>query len=132
MVALLFGLAFGALQLSCREPEDNSPVGTWEIQSYDDGTHSRGISQLLTIWTTNELKTCDATGVTNLLGSIVRVDTTVTPFEVDWCHEGATNYGIFEISGDTMRLVLGGAGLPRLTEFRGSSNSWLRVLRRMQ
>ena len=64
---------------------------------------------------------------------VVRVNTNAAPAQLDITGpDGRTGLGIFESAGDSMKLVIADAGLPRPREFKGDRRGMLFTLRKEQ
>ena len=130
-VALILAVLIASAIISCRRAPTTAfdpPRGTWEIQSIDSGGGPQDRRPLMLIWNSMDLFMLAPTGEKKVMGRIARVDETKKPAEIDLERDGIVGFGIFEVTGNSMKLIIANPGDPRPREFRGQSEAMLFIV----
>jgi hypothetical protein len=72
----------------------------------------------------------NASGARKMMGGIAGTHLATTPKGIDLTKGEKVGHGIYEITGEAMRLMICDPGLPRPTEFKGQRQGILFVLKR--
>jgi len=64
------------------------------------------------------------------MGDIARNDPSKTPKEIDLRQDADVGYGIYQLDGDQLLLIIGDPGQPRPTMFAGTPKGMLWTLQR--
>jgi uncharacterized protein (TIGR03067 family) len=78
----------------------------------------------------DRLDLSDTKGNTMKMGDIVQLNASTSPSQIDLGNAGKIGYGICELKGDTLSLVIADPGLPRPTAFKGDRRGILFRLKR--
>lgn len=127
-ITVILAVVIASAVISCRRASPTAfdpPRGTWQIQSMDSGGGPQDRHPLKLVWNSTDLFMLAPTGEKKVMGRIVRVDETKKPAEIDLERDGIVGFGIFEVTGNSMKLIIANPGDPRPSEFRGKSEAML-------
>ncbi|MHB0958920.1 MAG: DUF2314 domain-containing protein [Pirellulaceae bacterium] len=105
-------------------------IGTWSVVSIDVGAGADPKSGFQLEVTKTAIRFVAPNGSTKTMGQIHRIDPTATPCEIDLQNNGLIGLGIYELDGDSLKLIVRSPGAERPKELKGSSNGMLFTLRR--
>ena len=133
-ISLFLFLVLCGLIVSCRrspsETETVPPFGTWQVVSADFGGDLRQKSGFRLMITESNMEILAPTGGRKLMGSVIRISSNSIPRQIDIVKDGFQGLGIFEVDGNTMRLLIANPGKPRPTDFKGGPGNSLFILNR--
>jgi uncharacterized protein (TIGR03067 family) len=105
-------------------------IGSWSIVSIDRGAgpdRKRGFHLEIT---DTEFTFIAPNGARKAMGQIRRIDPMVMPREIDLRHRNAVVFGIYELDGDFLKLIVRDSGAERPSAFKGSPDGMLFTLKR--
>jgi uncharacterized protein (TIGR03067 family) len=105
-------------------------IGNWSIVSIDRGAGPDRKHGFHLEITDTELTFIAPSGTRKTLGQIHRIDPVVKPREIDLRNGHAVGFGIYEIDGDSLKLVVRDPGTERPSTFKGSPDGMLFTLER--
>jgi uncharacterized protein (TIGR03067 family) len=131
---LVFVLAFVLFSELCSGGEGGrtgaSWNGTWTLISRDHGAGPKQEQGFKLIITDKDMSFRAPNGATKKLGDIARVDPSAKPAQIDLKHNGGTSLGIYELKGDTLKLLLCNPGEERPGELKARPKAMLFTFKR--
>ena len=105
-------------------------LGTWNLVSLDDGNGPSQIDGFTIIISERDIKFCSPGGAFKVMGNIHRTDASKKPSQMDLKNGNEIGFGIFELDGEHLKLIVRNPGQERPTEFKGGANGMLFILKR--
>jgi uncharacterized protein (TIGR03067 family) len=105
-------------------------VGKWDVVSIDGGNGPNARPGISLVITENFMGMVSKDGATKPMGEIVAAHTATQPKGIDLGMGGAVGLGIYEVVGNSAKLIVNNPGLPRPREFKGQPTGILFVLNR--
>jgi uncharacterized protein (TIGR03067 family) len=105
-------------------------VGTWNIVSRDDGSGAKKMDGFKLVVSDKSIEFRAPNGATKKMGDIGRVDGSAKPAQIDLKNGTETGAGIYELSGDDLKLIVRDPGQERAKEFKGMPKGMLFILKR--
>jgi uncharacterized protein (TIGR03067 family) len=105
-------------------------VGTWTLVSVDNGKEPKQMEGFRFIISEKSIEMRAPNGAMKNMGIITRLDPTAQPSQIDLKNGAATGLGIYELSGDVLKLVVRDPSQERPREFKGTPQGILFLLRR--
>lgn len=120
----------GAEQSAARAPLEL--IGTWDVLSTDGGGGPTNRSGVRMEISEDSIKMVASNGATKPMGKIAAVNASSEPKKLDLWLGGKVGEGIYELTGDGLRLIVCDPGQPRPKELKGQRAGMLFTLRRHQ
>lgn len=105
-------------------------VGAWKIVSVDDGNGPKEWNGIKLVISAKSMVLQAPNGATKKMGDIGRIDAAAKPARIDLTIDGETGLGIYELSGDDLKLIVRNPGKERAKEFKGAADGILFILKR--
>lgn len=105
-------------------------LGIWSKVSIDKGAGLQLQAGFGFEVTSEEIYFIAPNGEKMLMGQIHRIDSAASPCEIDLKNENMIGLGIYELTGNTLKLIVRDPGAGRPTEFAGSAETMFFSLER--
>lgn len=105
-------------------------IGTWSVVSIDRGAGPDPKPGFHIAITDTEVTFVAPNGATKTMGQLHRIDTTATPREIDLRNGNSVGFGIYELDGDSLKMIVCNPGAERPAELKGSRDAMLFTLKR--
>ncbi len=110
--------------------ENHELIGTWSVVSIDHGAGPKPQPGFSLEVTSSEITFVAPNGATKTMGQIHRIDPAATPREIDLQNDDTVGLGIYELDGDSLKLIVHNPGAGRPTDFAGTDSAMLFTLQR--
>lgn len=120
-------------RMVCGEEENvflKKLAGTWIVLSIDDGKQVQKLNGFKMEITKESIILEAPNGAKKTMGDISRIDGQVRPGQIDLRKGNAKGFGIFELDGDYLKLIVCDPGQERPTVFKGTPTGLLFTLKR--
>ncbi len=104
--------------------------GTWNVEAFGSRSGLKKLEGFRVKIDRKRIVVVAPTGAEKPLGEIDRIDAKKKPAEIDLKEGGKVLPGIFELSGDSLKLAVSEPGGKRPAEFAGKAGTLLFVLKR--
>jgi uncharacterized protein (TIGR03067 family) len=104
--------------------------GTWKILTVDNGIQAREGGGLQIEFSDDKVAFRGASGSSKLIGEIALIDPTKKPKRIDLKNGEDVSFGIYELKGEDLRLMICDPGKERPPEFRAAPRAMVYVLKR--
>jgi uncharacterized protein (TIGR03067 family) len=104
--------------------------GTWSIIARDSGTGPKDTDGFKLIITDKDITFRAPNGATKKMGDISRIDGSTNPAQIDLKLGDQTGFGIYELKGTALKLIVRDPGEERPKEFKGTAKGILFTLKR--
>lgn len=105
-------------------------VGSWRIVSISSGKGAKEPKDFKLVISEKKMELHAPNGATKIMGYISRINSSTKPKQIDLRKDGQTGFGIYELEGDTLQLIVRDPGQERAREFKGASKGMLFILKR--
>jgi len=105
-------------------------IGTWSVVSIDHGAGPDPKAGFHLAITDTEITFLAPNGATKTMGQLHRIDPMATPCEIDLRNGNSVGFGIYELVGDSLKMIVCNPGAGRPAELKGSRDAMLFTLKR--
>ena len=109
---------------------DHELIGKWEVISIDGGGGPDAIQGFHLDVTDATITIVSSSGAERSMGQIRRIDPATTPKQIDLRNGSEICLGIYELHGDSLKLIVRDPGSERPREFKGARDGMLFTLKR--
>jgi uncharacterized protein (TIGR03067 family) len=121
-------LLIGGCSMSGRAPTEL--VGIWDLISTDSGGGAIPRTGTRMVITERSIEMVAPSGARKVMGEIAGTHLMTTPKGIDLSNGGSVGRGIYEVTGDELKLIVCDPSQPRPSEFKGHRQGMLFVLKR--
>ncbi|MFO7904904.1 MAG: DUF2314 domain-containing protein, partial [Pirellulaceae bacterium] len=120
----------GASNVQTKSIGNHELMGTWSVVSIDRGAGPDPKPGFHLTITDTEITFLAPNGATKTMGHLHRIDPKAIPREIDLRNGNSVGFGLYELDGDSLKMIVRNPGAGRPTELKGSSDSMLFTLKR--
>jgi uncharacterized protein (TIGR03067 family) len=129
----LLGLCLGVMLLSAPVSAADFKTATelsnllvyWRIVSLDSGAGPKKLEGFKLVISEDKMELHTPNGAKKTMGYISDINSSTKPKQIDLDFGGRKGFGIYELTGDTLKLIVKDPGEKRAMEFKGDAKGML-------